>query len=88
MELFGIYILLINLGTFFLFAADKWKAVHHRWRIQESVLIGFSALGGAFGGLLAMRLFRHKTKKPKFSIGVPMLLLLWLLLLFWIGTQT
>lgn len=74
--LFFCYLLLINLCTFFLFWLDKWKAVHEKWRIREAVLLGASALGGAFGGLLAMYLFRHKTKKPKFYMVMPVLCLL------------
>lgn len=39
MEKTGIeYLLAINLVTFLTFALDKWKAVHNKWRIRESVL--------------------------------------------------
>ena len=52
----------ISLITFFLYAADKSKAKRRAWRIPEKVLLGFSFLGGAVGGLCGMNLFRHKTK--------------------------
>ena len=48
--------------TLVLYALDKIKAQNGLWRIPEKVLLGFSLLGGAVGGLLGMNLFRHKTK--------------------------
>ncbi|MCD8021337.1 MAG: DUF1294 domain-containing protein [Clostridiales bacterium] len=70
----GLYLLLINIATFSLFAIDKWKAIHGRWRIRESVLLGCSLIGGAALGLLSMHLFHHKTQKKYFSIGLPIML--------------
>ena len=35
-----------------------------------------AALGGSVGACAGMRVFRHKTQKPKFYIGVPVILLL------------
>ena len=52
----------ISLIAFILYGADKSKAKRGAWRIPEKVLLGFSLLGGAVGGLLGMLLFRHKTK--------------------------
>lgn len=34
-----------------------------------------AVLGGSVGALLAMQIFHHKTKKPKFSIGIPCILI-------------
>lgn len=73
----GIFIVVLisvmSLITFFLFGADKRKAVHHWKRIPERTLLLLCALFGALGGLLAMLLFRHKTRKWKFRILVPVL---------------
>ena len=33
-------------------------------------------LGGSVGGLLGMKVFRHKTKHPKFYIGIPAILII------------
>ena len=66
----------ISLITFFLYAADKSKAKRRAWRIPEKVLLGFSFLGGAVGGLCGMNLFRHKTKHWYFW-AVNILGLLW-----------
>lgn len=61
-----IYLLLIGLVTFVLYGVDKRRARRGAWRISEKLLLGFSLAGGAWGGLLAMHLFRHKTKKGYF----------------------
>ena len=55
---------------------DKFLAKADMWRIPETVLLGAAFVGGAFGALLAMKIFRHKTRKRIFTIGVPMMLLL------------
>ena len=52
----------ISVVTFILYAVDKRRAIQKRWRIPEATLIGFSMLGGAMGGYLAMHAVRHKTK--------------------------
>lgn len=69
-----IYIIAINSLTFLVYAIDKWKAVHGKWRIRTSTLVGAALLGGTIGGLLAMYLFRHKTKQRLFVIGLPVML--------------
>lgn len=68
------YLLIVNLITFFLYGIDKRRAVRKAWRIPESVLIGFAAIGGSVGAFLAMLVFRHKTKHAKFTVGVPLIL--------------
>ena len=70
------YFILINIGNFLLFAIDKHLAVKNKERIPESTLILLSAIGGAIGGLCSMYLFRHKTKKAKFFISLPLFLAL------------
>lgn len=65
--------LLINAAVFVLYGVDKWKAERHKWRISEAALLG-AAFFGVFGALLGMRFFRHKTRKPKFSVGVPLIM--------------
>ena len=70
-----VYILAVSLLTWILFGLDKWKAIHGKWRIRESTLLGLSLIGGAAGGLAGMYLFRHKIRKMRFQIGVPLMLL-------------
>ena len=71
------YLVLINMVAFGLCFADKKRAVKGQWRIKESSLMVAGLLGGAFGLLLGMRLFRHKTKHLKFTLLVPLQCLLW-----------
>lgn len=73
----------VSLAAFLLFAADKWKARHGRWRVPESVLWAAALCGGGVGAALGMRLLRHKTKKGFFHIGLPLLAALQLALLLW-----
>ena len=69
-----IYIIAVNIITFSTYAFDKYKARNNTWRIRESVLLILAAAGGALGALAAMYLFRHKTRKWKFAMGVPAIL--------------
>lgn len=64
------YYLLINAFTLIISGIDKMKARHAKWRIKESTLYLLSFLGGVFGMVISMMLFRHKTKKTKFIMIV------------------
>jgi len=70
------YLLLINAVSFFLMLADKHRARKNKWRIKESTLLWFAVLGGSTGALAGMYLFRHKTKHIKFTLGIPVILIL------------
>ena len=74
-SVFAIYLIGINILTFLIFGADKWKAKRDKWRIPEDTLIWLAIVGGSIGALLGMYLFRHKTKHRKFQIGIPVILL-------------
>lgn len=76
MELLVYYLVAINVLTFVIYGADKWKARRGRWRIPEAALLWLAVLGGSVGALSAMWLFRHKTKNNKFRYGVPAILAL------------
>ena len=60
--------LIINLAALILFGFDKARAKAQQRRIPERILLGIGFLGGAWGALLGMKLFRHKTRKPIFWI--------------------
>lgn len=79
-ELLLLYLLLINALGFALMLADKWKARKNLWRIPEATLMTVAALGGSVGSLLGMYTVRHKTKHRKFTVGIPLILGLQLLL--------
>ena len=69
------YLILINALLFLLMGIDKSAARRHRERIPELLLFVSALLGGAVGGTLGMLLFRHKTRKPAFRVGFPLLAL-------------
>ncbi len=81
MEIFAIYLFLINALGLCLMLTDKRRARKNLWRIPERTLLTVAALGGSFGTLLGMRLARHKTRKDAFFVGIPVLLALQVLLL-------
>ena len=84
MKLLFVYLILINAAGFLLMLADKVKAKKHAWRIPEATLLGVAAAGGSIGALLAMQLFRHKTKHLKFSLGIPLMLAVQMVVTTWI----
>jgi len=67
--------LIINAAGFVIMTADKLFAKKNLRRIPERVLMSFALVGGSIGVLAAMYLVRHKTKHPKFTIGVPVILM-------------
>lgn len=70
------YLLGINLFAAGITVWDKQAAKKHRRRVPEATLLGTGALGGALLMLITMKLIRHKTRKKKFMIGLPLLLFL------------
>ncbi len=68
MIIFLVIIAVMSVIAFILYGADKSRAKRGKWRIKESVLLGVGFFGGAVGALLAMKLFRHKTKHWYFTV--------------------
>ena len=69
-----IYVLFVTFLGIASMASDKIRAMEHRFRIPESVLITIAVIGGSIGSILGMVLFHHKTRKAKFRIGLPVIL--------------
>lgn len=69
-----IYLLTINAAALLAMLIDKRKAQKNLWRIPEATLLTMAAIGGSLGAYAGMQLFRHKTKHLKFSLGIPVLL--------------
>ena len=70
----GLYLLCVNLLGFIHFFVDKQKAKRQSWRTPEATLFTIAIFGGSIGCLLGMFIFHHKTAKPKFYIGMPVIL--------------
>jgi uncharacterized membrane protein YsdA (DUF1294 family) len=52
--------------AFIVFGWDKWRATRGAHRVSEATLLAMSVLGGALGGLAAMLVTRHKTRRALF----------------------
>ena len=79
-----IYLGIMNLVTFIVFAIDKANARANRSRIKIVTLLGLSFAGGSVGGLVSMYLFRHKTQKDYFTVGMPLIIVMQVVVLFYL----
>jgi uncharacterized membrane protein YsdA (DUF1294 family) len=70
-----VYLIAINFIGIASMASDKIRAMEHRYRIPEAVLLLFAVVGGSIGSILGMFLFHHKTRKAKFRFGLPLILM-------------
>ena len=62
-----------NITGFAVCAADKRAAKRGVWRVRESTLFVLALIGGSVGVWLAILLFRHKTRKLKFTVLIPLI---------------
>ena len=79
-----IYLVVINVVTFFVYGIDKYKAVRSKWRIPENMLIGLAVIGGSVGAWLGMKFWHHKTLHAKFRFGIPLILIAQIALVYWL----
>lgn len=66
----GIYVIW-NLFACGVVGFDKFRATRGRWRVRERTLMLLVFGFGGIGVYAGMQLFRHKTRHPKFTWGVP-----------------
>ena len=79
-----IYILIINVITFFMMWFDKHEAKIGDWRVPERTLFLLVLLGGGIGGIAGMYVFRHKTRKWYFKIGFPAILIMQIVFIIYV----
>ena len=76
--------LIWNIAVFLIYGVDKFFAIKKLSRVPENVLILIALLMGGIGAFFGMCLFRHKTRKLKFRVVIPLSLILncmcWILL--------
>jgi uncharacterized membrane protein YsdA (DUF1294 family) len=83
MNLFSYYLIAINILALIMMLIDKQSARNHKWRIPEARLFIYATIFGAFGIWLGMYVFNHKTRHKKFSIGIPLILVVQCTLIFY-----
>ncbi len=71
-----IYLAVISLVSMITTAWDKHCAKRDMWRVPEKTLIIMSILGGSVAMYVTMKTIRHKTKHPKFMVGIPVIIFL------------
>ena len=81
LKYFAIYLIVINLIAFLAMYIDKRKARYGKWRIPEQTLFILALIGGSIGAIAGMYAFRHKTKKLRFTVGFPVILVLQIILI-------
>lgn len=80
-----IYLLAMNCIGFAIMGIDKLKAIKRGWRIPERTLLLIAFIGGALGSFLGMIIFRHKIRNKKFKILLPIALLLYITLAYYLS---
>lgn len=77
-----LYLIAVNALGFILMLLDKQFAKNKSRRIPEATLMGVAVIGGSIGSLIGMYTVRRKTKHPKFTIGIPVILAIQLVLAY------
>lgn len=75
--------LVMSLISFLMMGWDKRCARKGRWRVSEKALFLSAILMGAIGGVIGMRIFRHKTKHWYFQVFFPLLAAAQIVLVVW-----
>ncbi|HCT62723.1 MAG TPA: DUF1294 domain-containing protein [Erysipelotrichaceae bacterium] len=79
-------LIVLNLFGFVLMSLDKYFAIKQRSRISERSLLSMAFIGGSLGVYFGMVIFRHKTRKFSFNIGVPLMMALHFFLYWYLNT--
>ena len=79
-----IYFFIINLFAIFLMKYDKVKAINNQYRVNEKTLFLIALILGGIGIYIGMYLFRHKTKHVKFTVGIPLIIILNILTIYYL----
>ena len=83
-EFLLIYLVCINIIAIIITVVDKIAAIKGYWRISEKALLSVSALGGSFAMLSTMLVIRHKTRKPKFMLLIPLMIVIQIALIVFV----
>lgn len=73
-RLLGYFLFAINFAGFVTVGVDKYKSRKRLWRIPERVLFWFAIIGGSIGVYIGLLMFKHKTRRWYFMIGIPLII--------------
>lgn len=80
----SIYWVAISLIAVAICGWDKHQAKKGKRRVPENTLLMLCVLGGSVAFWAAMYAFHHKTRKPKFYLGVPAILFVQVAIGIWL----
>nr|WP_245547033.1 DUF1294 domain-containing protein [Evansella cellulosilytica] len=70
--------------TVFTVGHDKHRARKRKWRYSEKYLFLLAIIGGSIAMLIANHVFRHKTKKRLFTLGLPVVISIQLIIVLFL----
>ncbi len=71
-----LYIVVANIAAIAVTIHDKKAARKHQRRVPERTLLITAALSGCVSMYITMKIIHHKTKHPKFMLGIPAIFVL------------
>lgn len=71
-----IFILFMTWLGYYIMKVDKRYAKEDKRRVSERTLLLIALVGGSVGMYIGMYKFKHKTLHKKFTIGVPVIMLI------------
>ena len=86
-QLILIYLIAMNVVTFFMYGIDKWKDKRSKWRISEATLLRLAVIGGSIGAWLGMKVWHHKTMHKKFQFGIPLIIVAQVAMIIWLSSR-
>ena len=78
------YLVVMNFVSLIAYALDKIRAIEHASRVRNIILLALAFFGGSIGAITGMYIFRHKTKKDYYTVGVPLIIIMQLVVLFFL----
>ena len=80
----ALYAVIKNIAGFAAMGIDKSRARRKAWRIPESTLFLIAVIGGSIGSIAGMYFFRHKTLHASFVWGMPAILIIQAIALYYL----
>ena len=77
-----IYLIAVSLLAVIVTIHDKLSAVRKKQRVPEATLLIIASIGGSAAMLITMLIIRHKTRHPKFMIGIPVIIIIQAAIIF------